>query len=177
MKSFTLTVAFILTFVSSFCWAAGPTYDKFFEGNGAILVDKQIEGFLHVDGRGVYSSEDALLMVEIQGVRFYKLPESFELDSGFWIPEQFQCFPEDRFERGVFIRETSCNFGYGTTTCLGVLCSSYFVYTDEEGLPTGRTRSGIQKINFKRQKVKFVWSEKLDGEEIFKIIGTVKEKE
>lgn len=177
MKSFILTFTFILTFISSLCWAAGPTYDKLFEGNGAILVDKQIEGFLHVDGRGVYSSEDTLLMVDIQDIRFYKLPESFQSDSGFWMPERFQCFPEDRFERGVFIRETSCNYGYGTTTCLGAICVSYFVYIDDEGLPTGRTRSGLQRLNFRRQKAKFVWSEKLDGEEIFKIIGIVKEKE
>jgi hypothetical protein len=157
-------------------WAGGPTYDRLFEGNAEILVEKQIEGFMHVDARGVYSSENALLMVEIENIRFYKLPEYAEMDSDFLSLEKIQCFPEDRFEKGVFIRETSCNNGYGTTICPGTTCVGYFVYTDESGLPTGRTRSSIQKLNLRREKSKITWSEKLDGEELFRVVGIVKEK-
>jgi len=177
VKSFILTLVFLVTLSSSLGWAAGPTYDRLYEGNGAVLVEKQIQAFLHVDARGVYSSDDTLLMVEILDFSFFKLPKSAQLDSDFWLPEQIQCFPEDRFKRGVFIREISCNNGYGTTVCPGTTCVGYFVYTDEEGFPTGRTRSSIQKLNLKRRKSKIVWSEKLNGEELFEIVGIVKEKE
>ena len=104
MKSFILTLVFLVTLSSSLGWAAGPTYDRLYEGNGAVLVEKQIQAFLHVDARGVYSSDDTLLMVEILDFSFFKLPKSAQLDSDFWLPEQIQCFPEDRFKRGVFIR-------------------------------------------------------------------------
>jgi hypothetical protein len=177
MKSYILTLIFIVTLSSSPGWAAGPTYDRLFEGNGAVLVEEQIEGFMHVDGRGVYSSDNTLLMVEIENIRFYKLPKFADLDSSFWLPQPIQCFPEDRFERGVFIRETSCNNGYGTTICRETTCVGDFVFTDDVGLPTGRTRSSIQKLKFKHKKAKIVCSEKLDGEELFKMVGTIKEKE
>jgi len=177
MKSYILTLIFLVTLSSSSGWAAGPTYDRLFEGNGTVLVQKQIESFLEVDGRGVYSSDNTLLMVEIENIRFYKLPEYAELDSRFWLPRQIQCFPEDRFEGDLFIREIRCNNGYGTTICRGTTCVGDFVFTDDVGSPTGRTRSSIQKLKFEHKKGKIVCSEKLDGEELFKIVGTIKEKE
>ncbi|MGD8524347.1 MAG: hypothetical protein PVF56_24580 [Desulfobacterales bacterium] len=177
MKSYILTLIFLVTINSSFGWGAGLTHDRPFEGNGTVLVEKQIEGFLCVDGRGVYSSDNTLLMVEIEKIRFYELPEYAELDSSFWLPQQIQCFPEDRFEGDLFIRETSCNNGYGTTICRGTTCVGDFVFTDDVGSPTGRTRSSIQKLKFKHKKAKIVCTEKLDGEELFKIVGTIKEKE
>ena len=115
MKSYILTLIFLVTLSSSPGWAAGPTYDKLFEGKGAVLVEEQIEGFLKVVARGIYSAEDILLMLEIQKIRYYQLPRFTELDPSLRLPEQIQCFPEDRYENGVFIRETSCNNGYGTT--------------------------------------------------------------
>ena len=130
-----------------------------------------------MDGRGIFSSEDTLLMVEFQNIRFIELPGLAQLDSSLRLPEMIQCFPEDRFEGGVFIREISCNNGYGTTLCPGTTCVGNFIYTDDEGLPTGRTHLSIQNIDFDNQIVKFVWFEKLDGEEFFKIVGIMKEEE
>ena len=177
MKSYILTLIILVSLSSSPGWAAGPTHDRLFEGNGTVLVEKQIEGFLQVDGRGVYGSDNNLLMVEIDNLRFYNPPEYAEFDSRFWLPRQIQCFPEDRFEGNLFIREISCNNGYGTTICYGTTCVGDFVFTDDAGSPTGRTRSSIQKLKFKHKKAKIVCSERLDGEELFRIVGTVREKE
>jgi len=177
MKSFILSLLFLFILSSSLGWTAGPTYEKQYEGNGFALVEKQVGGFVQMNALGVFNDADELLMVEIHNVDFLLLPGFPSLDPSLEPLELLQCFPEDRVEEGIFIREASCNNGYGTTLCPGTTCIGYFIYTDDEGQSTGRTHLSILSLDKENKEAKGVWFHKLDGEELFNVVGIVKEKE
>ena len=50
MKLFILSLFFLIILSSSLGWAAGPTHEEQFEGNGVVLMQNQVEGFVHFDG-------------------------------------------------------------------------------------------------------------------------------